>query len=523
MIGMRRRPPRLLLSIIASAVIAMALAQSSWAISGKQPIVVVLCKFTDQTDEPQDVQYFQDLFSETGTGENNLFDFWKDVSYGNLDLTGTVVKGWYTAQMTVGEFNAIPQTPAGRAQQIDVCTKEAIHDADFSKFAGVYVVVNNKNLSGPLFGSPGPTKINGTTYSSLGQAMTEWDQTYSGIQHESLHLFKMNHSRAISNNPLSQPDYSDSYDVGSCFSCIGTPDKNFRNQGSNTVGIPGRVAPEGGPGLNAVQLLTADSGAPPERIGWLATNRVLTLPSSSCAQQTIQLAALNHPEATGYLAIRAPAAVPIFQTSATLKTTGDYYTVELRDKSGWDAGIFENGILVHLHGQDSYSYWVDQSGAWGNYTTFNPLMIAGDEYVDAAKQNFWLAVNSIDTAGHTAVVTIGTRDPNGSGDCKIDPQVSYSGATTGDFNDLVTLAADLTVNGTTAPVPDAIVSFTLGTQSCAATTDDHGHAACSFTIKQHPGSYNVNLSFAGDAAYDAVNASAGFTITREESKVTYDG
>src|SRR5262245_23297977 len=202
MIGMRRRPPRLLLSIIASAVIAMALAQSSWAISGKQPIVVVLCKFTDQTDEPQDVQYFQDLFSETSTGENNLFDFWKDVSYGNLDLTGTVVKGWYTAKMTVGELNAIPQTDAGRAQQIDVCAKEAVNDIDFSKFAGAYVVVNNKNLSGPVFGGAGPTIINGTTYSSLGRAATEWDQTYSGIQHESLHLFKMNHSRAISNNPL---------------------------------------------------------------------------------------------------------------------------------------------------------------------------------------------------------------------------------------------------------------------------------------------------------------------------------
>lgn len=498
----------------------MVMAQSSWALSGKQPIVVVLCKFTDQTDEPRDVKYFQDLFSETGAGESNLFDFWKDVSYGNLDLTGTVVKGWYTAKTTVGQFNNLP-----RPQQVDVCAKEAVNDVDFSKFAGVYIVVNNKGLTGPLFGAGPPTTINGTTYSSLGEAVTEWDQAYNGIQHESLHLLRMNHSRAISNNPLGQPDYSDLYDIGSCFSCIGTPDKNFRDQGSTIVGIPGAAPLAGGPGLNAVQLLTADPGAPPQRIGWLAANRVLTLPSSSCAQQTVQLAALNHPEATGYLTIRAPAAVPIFQTSPTLKTTGDYYTVELRDKSGWDAGIFENGILVHLHGQDTYSYWVDQSGAWGNYsfTTFNPLMIAGDEYVDAAKQNFYLAVNGIDTAGHTAVVTIGTRDPNGSGNCKIDPHLSYSGATSGDFNDLVTLAADLTVNGTTAPIPEAMVSFTLGSQSCAATTDVNGHAACSLTINQHPAMTNVSLSFAGDAAYDLVNASAGFTITQEESKVTYDG
>lgn len=509
---MRPRLSRLFLAILASAVITMTMAQSSWAaLSGTQPIVVVLCKFTDQTDEPRDVQYFQDLFSETGAGENNLFDYWKDVSYGKLDLTGTVVKGWYTAQKTVGEFNNLP-----RDQQIDVCAKEAVNDVDFNKFAGVYVVVNNKNLTGPLFGGapPPPITINGTTYNSLGFAVTEWDQAYNGIQHESLHLFRLKHSRAITNNPLSQADYGDPYDVGSCLGCNGTDQKVFRDQGKNIVGIPNAGPFAGGPGLNAVQLLTSE---------WLAADRVLMLSSPSCAQQTVQLAALNHPEVAGYLTVSAPAAVPIFTTSATLATTGDYYTVELRDKSGWDEGIAENGILVHLHGQDTYSYWISQSGAWGNYPNTFPLMVAGDEYIDAAKQNFWLAVNSIDTAGHRAVVTIGTRDPNGQGVCKIDPQLTYSGAMSGDFNDLVTLAADLTVNGTTAPVPGAIVSFKLGTQSCAATTDDNGHAACSFTIKQHPGSYNVNLSFAGDAAYDGVSASAGFTITQEESKVTYDG
>src|SRR5262249_5219132 len=37
---------------------------------------------------------------------------------------------------------------------------------------------------------------------------------------------------------------------------------------------PGRGAPGGRPGLNAVQLLTADAGVSPERVGWLAANRV---------------------------------------------------------------------------------------------------------------------------------------------------------------------------------------------------------------------------------------------------------
>jgi hypothetical protein len=72
-------------------------------------------------------------------------------------------------------------------------------------------------------------------------------------------------------------------------------------------------------------------------------------------------------------------------------------------------------------------------------------------------------------------------------------------------------------------VPEVIVSFKIGTQSCAATTNENGHAACSLRLNQHPGAYNVTASFATDSTWDSASASAGFTITREESKITYDG
>jgi hypothetical protein len=67
------------------------------------------------------------------------------------------------------------------------------------------------------------------------------------------------------------------------------------------------------------------------------------------------------------------------------------------------------------------------------------------------------------------------------------------------------------------------VSFSIGTQSCAAGTDAGGHAACSITLTQHPGAYNVSVSYAGDAAYDGASTSASFTITREDTQVAYDG
>lgn len=72
-------------------------------------------------------------------------------------------------------------------------------------------------------------------------------------------------------------------------------------------------------------------------------------------------------------------------------------------------------------------------------------------------------------------------------------------------------------------MPGDTVTFTLGTQNCAAVTDSNGHAQCSFVVTQHPGSYTANASFAGDPAYNLASGSSGFTITQEESQLTYGG
>ena len=506
---------RLLTYILCAVSIVAPMAGTAFALTGNQPLVIVLCKFTDQTDEPTDVKYFQDLFSETGAGESNVFDFWKDVSYGNVDLTGTVVKGWYTAKTTVAQFNALP-----RSQQIDVCAKEADNDVDFTKFAGVGVVVNHKNLTGPLFGGGRPTTINGTTYNSLGVFVTEWDQAYNGILHESLHALAMNHSRAITNTAtkygLQRPVRHRQL--------LRVP----RHTGQG-VSRPGRDLPpggqpqRGGPGLNAVQLLNT---------GWLAANRVLAL-SSPCVRPADGPARCLEPSRgdrlSGDTHSRGRAdlrrgGVRHRQRPATITR------VELRDKSGWDEGIGRTACSSISTARTATPTGVDADGAWGAYSGAIAcqrgkcaLLLPGGRYVDAAMQNLYVAVNSIDEGAHTAVVTIGSRDPNAQDDCSLGASIAYSGATTGDFSDVVTLAADIVAAGSTAPVPDATVSFTIGTQGCTAVTDAAGHAQCSVQLKQHPGGYNVTAGFAGDEAYDAATASAAFTITQEESQVTYGG
>ena len=288
---------------------------------------------------------------------------------------------------------------------------------------------------------------------------SEEDQQFNGILHESAHLLRLEHSRILSQSP-GQDDYGDQWDIGSCLGCFGTTSP----WGAN--GFRGA-----GPGSNVVQRDTA---------GWIAAGRKTELNNGgACTQSTVTLAALNHPEVTGFLEAKIPAA--IFIQKIGTSTTTDHYAVELREKSGWDAGIPADAVLVHLHGQDDYSYLVDQSGLAGAGSYFHvagPAMGLGDEYVDLPNKTV-IAVNRMDASAHTGAVTLAS--------CKINVSLSNLGPASADFGDAVTLAADLKVNGSNAPVPNHPVTLSVGSQSCSGTTDAAGHATCQITINQHPG------------------------------------
>jgi hypothetical protein len=537
------------------------------AISGTHPVVVVLCNFSNETQQPKPPSYFEHMFSDAGAGELGALDYWHDVSYGNFSVSGTVVKGWYTLGITRDTWAGY-----GRSQKWSSCAEAAEPFVNLNNFTDVIVVFpeatttttaaidssvtslnvastsvgdaanfptppflmtiddgslpNNGNseevnvtaingltftiaraqggttakahaagatviVGGDLFGfAQRAVSLNGNNY-TLGGVVGAHDIPLSVFGHEMGHGFSFNHSRRLS---TSTSDYSDCYDIMSTLSCTyrfsgaGTP------FGGSTFGGFGK-----GPGLNAIQL---------DLQGWIPGARETSFSNGSCAQHTYTMAALNHPEAGGFQELRIPAAIAITVPPSEGGTaTSTYYTVELRSKTGWDRAIPQDAFLLHLQAAGR-SYWVDTAGHGG-------AMLAGDEYVDAG-HNAYVAINSIDPGAFQGVVTLGA--------CKINASLTYTGATTGEFNDQVTLSGDLVVKGTTAPIPGAPVTFTLGSQSCPATTDAAGHASCDITIDQDPpGPGTVSASFAGDAAYNSASDSASFTITREESKLTYTG
>jgi hypothetical protein len=608
-----RKPARRSLAAVAAAALVALLTSTVGATppppppisSGAHPWIVALCKFTDLSTEPSTYtpSYFSQMFSGTGSSSLDFVDWWSQISYGNIDVSGTkVTTQWWSLGMTRFEWAGL-----NRYDKIKACGDAAANDAnignDYSKFYGIIAIFNDDTLPGAgtpartasttlasgnlntsdtsitvtsSAGFPAPpfavtiddgslpnggnaeelhvigvsgtnwtlstrgyegttpkTHLNGAAISlidggdlgaadvgthgitlngksyNLGLVVLPPETNMGAAQHETGHGFGYDHSRALS-TPTS--DYQDCYDIMSFDVCRNGTSSLYNFQGDfGAAGVLNDSLPAAvGPGLNAIDL---------DIQNWMPGGRTYTFSPGSCTTTTRDLAALNHPEASGDMEIRIPASVVIpLPTPPGGTTTSDYYTIELRDKSFWDRGIPQNAVLLHLHGLNKYPYWVDQVG--GSFVGHSGAFYLGDQYVDTAN-NVVVAVNRMDTSAHTATVALAA----GAAGCKIAASMTYSGDTTGDYNDQVTLAGDLTVSGTSVPIPGKTVTLSLGTQSCVRTTDATGHASCTITITQDPGTYTATGSFAGDSAYSAASDpdTNNFTITQEESQLAYTG
>jgi Bacterial Ig-like domain (group 3) len=106
---------------------------------------------------------------------------------------------------------------------------------------------------------------------------------------------------------------------------------------------------------------------------------------------------------------------------------------------------------------------------------------------------------------------------------QIATTLTYTGATTSDYNDAATVSATLQTSGGTV-IPGEPIVFTLnGSETCTGTTDASGSASCSITPGEAAGSYTITASFAGDVSHVASSASAPFVVTLEETTLAYTG
>jgi uncharacterized repeat protein (TIGR01451 family) len=108
---------------------------------------------------------------------------------------------------------------------------------------------------------------------------------------------------------------------------------------------------------------------------------------------------------------------------------------------------------------------------------------------------------------------------------KIPTIVTYTGATTGDYHDKATVSATLT-DASLNPLNGKTIDFTLnGTEHCSAPTNPSGIASCQITPSETAGPYTIKAAFSDhtDPVYDVSSTSTTYTVTKEETTMTYTG
>ena len=324
-------------------------------ITGSTPFAVVLCKFSDHNEEPHTINYFQDLMINTST--SGLFDYWQDISYGTINLSGSLVKGWYDMPYTFEVFNK-----KSRVEKIMAVIDFLKKDIDFTPYYGIIVITNYITDSGSI----GRMKLdlNGKTQ-TYGLMIADGsspglDVTF--IAHEMGHCYGLHHSWSA------DPDteYGDSWDIMSAMGVWTYEGAAFGDK-------------KAGPWLGTPYLYS---------VGWIPETRVWTY---SGINSTLNLAAVSEPEKAGYLTAR----VPYFKEDPPTWYT---YTVEFRRNTHWDRGIPMDAVLIHDVRPNGISYLVSTLKGGQEW---NP----GMEFVDLARKTR-IKIEGIDSINSTARVTI---------------------------------------------------------------------------------------------------------------------
>lgn len=335
----------------------------STVLRGRALWAVILCKFSDHTEEPHTIQWYRDFISESGAGHQGMYDYWYDMSYHNLDLYGALVKGWYTMPYTLTQ-----EQTKSRGQRIQDCV-----DAAASASSNAYTVPS---------GTRTMVMLNAQVDAGSAGGRVELDpgaQFVAFAGHEMGHGYGMIHSFSndnYQNASWSRPgEYGDVWDLMSVQHADSYSGVQFGGSG---------------PGINAYYL---------DKLGWMPRTRIATFGADGAATSTLTLAALNHPEASGPLLVRVP-----FDPG----NLSHYYTVEFRRNDGWDRGIPRDTVLIHeikldtLNGGNT-TYLVNTT----NTPTFGPsISYEWQPGMTFSVNGVTITVNSINSGANTASVTI---------------------------------------------------------------------------------------------------------------------
>jgi len=346
--------------------------------SRETPWAVLMCKFKDDqrgfvTIKRQDVEA---MF--TASDIENVVTFWRDVSYGEVDLSGSKTFGWLTLDQKQQDFKNVLATlgnDTARSAMFSWALKAASDgEIKLDSFYGVTVYMST------------PTDLWGVLQGGTGQVVCDVASSLPQILQEYGHGYGIQHSRSV----IDPTDYTNPFCIMSS-TAFGINNDDGTSHDPRFIGhdptFAGRNGPSG-PGLCSPYM---------SQKGWLPDSRTQHVGSNGTRPETtiLKLSALGE-----FGAAFPQAAIIEFDSPQSLT-----YFIEYR-RGGWDKGINYNPIVVHQLRADKYSYFAGYirtvtTGMTGSEAT--PAQPAGRWYVDA---QFDLSVELLSLVDDGAAVLI---------------------------------------------------------------------------------------------------------------------
>ncbi|MFD0727405.1 hypothetical protein [Lysobacter brunescens] len=168
------------------------------AVTGTKAWVTVMCRFKDNTSTPRPLSYFVDMYANTS---GRLDHYWRNMSYGKINLTGSTASGWYTLPQNRAYY--FPSTGEPRWDELrNNCLGAANPNVNYANFFGINMIFNG-DMDGYAYGGTetltydGVTKNWGLTWNPPWAYRSNVVNDYEGINtlaHEMGHAFGMPHS-----------------------------------------------------------------------------------------------------------------------------------------------------------------------------------------------------------------------------------------------------------------------------------------------------------------------------------------
>jgi len=302
------------------------------------PWAILLCKFKgDNSTPPHPRKFYEDLFTSVGVGTQGMVDFFRDMSHGRLDLSGSQIfppegwgDGWLTLLHSKEEYDKIvtvrqlydvtrkgvePPDPnyvfRTWAEEAATLYHPDVPRVDLTKFSGVVAVANVGSVG--LVGWIGDMRA----------ICDEFSVKPSLLGQEMGHGYGLYHSRLHD----SEVDYQDPYDIMSTRGAYMARHPAYDSIGWPLIRDYGKSI---GPGLNAANMVSR---------GWLDYSRVKKITYG--AAETVDLRPLHRLDLPGSLAISV-----------------DKYFIEFRMNEGWDAAFPTPVVLIHFF-EENHSYLME--------------------------------------------------------------------------------------------------------------------------------------------------------------------